>query len=78
MKNLLLLATALLPLLGCASTPGSSGATSGNDGAELTAVIDAVRQVIVEAETRDVAGFPALRSRLSRPNLSALGRTTRG
>src|SRR6266851_7669809 len=62
MKNLLVLATAFLTILGCASTPGSSAAPGGNDGAELTAVIDAVREVIVEAETRDVAGFPALRA----------------
>jgi hypothetical protein len=62
MKNLLVLATVLLPILGCASSVGSSAAPGGNDGAELTAVIDAVRDVIVEAETRDVPGFPALRA----------------
>ena len=62
MKNVLVLSTALLTMLGCASTPGSSAAIGGNDGAELTAVIDAVRDVIVEAETRDVPGFPALKA----------------
>ena len=62
MKNLLVLATALLTMLGCASTFGSSAAPGGNDGAELTAVIDAVREAIVEAETHDVKGFPALKA----------------
>lgn len=61
MKNLLL-ATAVLTMLGCASSVGNSAAPGGNDGAELTAVINAVRDVIVEAETRDVAGFPALKA----------------
>jgi hypothetical protein len=62
MKNLLALATIVLTMLGCASSVGTSAATGANDGAELTAVIDAVRDVIVEAETRDVAGFPALKA----------------
>jgi hypothetical protein len=62
MKNLLALATFVLTMLGCASSVGTSAATGANDGAELTAVIDAVRDVIVEAETRDVAGFPALKA----------------
>jgi hypothetical protein len=62
MKNLLALATIVLTMLGCASSVGTSAATGANDGAELTAVIDAVREVIVEAETRDVAGFPALKA----------------
>jgi len=49
--------------IGCATATAPSTASARSDeGAELTAVIDAVREVIVEAETRDVAGFPALRA----------------
>ncbi len=42
--------------------PPESRPAATSEGAELTAVIDAVREAIVEAETQDVHGFPALRA----------------
>ncbi len=62
MKNLVVLSATVLLTLGCAASVGSSAATSGNDGAQLTAVIDAIREAIVEAETHDVGGLPALKA----------------
>jgi hypothetical protein len=47
-------------LAGCsgAAAPGGSGA----EGARLEAVVDAVRGALNEAQTNNVAGFPALKS----------------
>ncbi len=58
-----LMAAILAVSLGCATTgtSGSTAATDGADGAELAAVIDAVKQAVQDAETRDVAGFPPLK-----------------
>jgi Trypsin-co-occurring domain 2 len=61
-KNLLFLSALVFVMLGCSSCAGVSSAAGGNDGAELTAVIDAVREAIVEAEIHDVKGFPALKA----------------
>jgi hypothetical protein len=61
--RLLLTLGLLASAIGCATAPSSSSAGAKlEDGAELAAVIDAVREVIVEAETRDVVGFPALKA----------------
>ncbi len=60
-RSLLLLVAVSLSVWACA-TAGAPGVSSKPDDAELAAVIDAVRDVIVEAETRDVPGFPALRA----------------
>jgi hypothetical protein len=57
------LAALLFVSMACATAGNGEkpAATSATDGAELTAVIDAIKRAIVEAETRDVAGFPALK-----------------
>src|SRR5438477_12952474 len=47
-------------LAGCAGTGAPMG--GGADGAPLEAVIDAVREALNEAQTNNVAGFPALKS----------------
>ena len=58
-----LAALPLLAALACQTTASSSsGSDPGHDGAEVAAVIDAVKQAIVAAETRDVPGFPPLKS----------------
>ena len=46
-------------LAGCAGTAPGGG---GTDGARLEAVVEAVRGSLNEAQTNNVAGFPALRS----------------
>jgi len=58
---LLLLAGACAALSGCAATAPEPAFRS-ESGAELAAVIDAVREAIVAAETREVAGFPPLKA----------------
>jgi hypothetical protein len=57
----LLIASVVFPMLGCATTATKSAA-SADDGAELAAVIDTVREAIVEAQTNNVPGFPPLKS----------------
>jgi hypothetical protein len=51
--------------LACAtssSTSTSSSGSSDREGAELTAVMAAIREALVEAQTHDVPGFPPLKS----------------
>jgi len=60
MKNVFLFAAAL-SAFGCAATAPEPAFRS-DSGAELAAVIDAVRQAIVDAETREVPGFPPLKA----------------
>jgi NTP-dependent ternary system trypsin peptidase co-occuring protein len=61
MKILLLLAA--FWAVGCATAaPEPTRAATPEDGAELAAVIEAIKEVIVEGETREVPGFPALKS----------------
>jgi NTP-dependent ternary system trypsin peptidase co-occuring protein len=55
-------ASLLLVVLACASAGGPAMAGRSDAGADLTAVIDGVREAILEAETRDVPGFPPLKS----------------
>ena len=62
MKRFLLLLVAVSLSVWACATAGAPVVGSKPDDAELAAVIDAIREVIVEAETRDVAGFPALRA----------------
>ena len=53
--------TAILAVsLGC-TTAGPPGAADSSEGAELAQVIDAIKQAVQDAETRDVAGFPPLK-----------------
>src|SRR5258706_11883546 len=47
-------------LAGCTATTAPAG--GGADGARLEAVVDAVREALNEAQTNNVAGFPALKS----------------
>jgi hypothetical protein len=62
MKGCLCLLVAAFTLLsGCAATAPEPAFRS-ESGAELAAVIDAVREAIVAAETREVAGFPPLKA----------------
>jgi len=58
----ILLFAAALSTLSCATVGTEASRSASSDGAELTGVIDAVREVIVEAETRDVKGFPPLKA----------------
>jgi hypothetical protein len=61
MKTILVLLAAAAFAIGCATAPASSTASSPSaDGAELAAVIEAVKEAIVEGETREVSGFPPL------------------
>ncbi len=52
----------LLLALSCATAGGPAAAGASDSGADLTAVIDGVREAILEAQTRDVPGFPPLKS----------------
>jgi hypothetical protein len=53
----------LLSTLSCTTgQPQTSTSAASDDGAELAAVIGAIRQAIVEAQTHDVPGFPPLKS----------------
>jgi len=63
MKRFLLLLVAVsLSALSCATAGAPAAGSKPDDGAELTAVIDAIREAIVEAETHDVGGLPALKA----------------
>jgi len=53
---------ALLCAAACATSGSPNAPPGGADGAELVAVMDAIEQALSEAETRDVAGFPPLKS----------------
>ena len=59
----ILTAALLAASLGCASaSPDPAGsASSARDGADLAAVMGAVKSAIAEAETREIAGFPDLK-----------------
>jgi len=57
-----LTAAILAVSFGCATAGSPGGASSGGrDGAELAAVMDAIKSAIAQAETREVPGFPELK-----------------
>ncbi len=64
MKSILqvLAAGLLLGALGCASAPPAPSPSQGADGAELEAVMGAIQEALSEAQTREVPGFPLLKS----------------
>lgn len=47
---------------GCATSPGPPSAAAAPEGAALEAVVGAIQEALAESETRDVPGFPPLKS----------------
>jgi hypothetical protein len=53
---------ALLLFVGCATAPPAAPSKVSDEGVELSAVMASIREALVEAQTHDIASFPALKS----------------